>query len=204
MMETAPQRLPYDHDSTSSDGYLIECLRGGNDSAASRLFRRYGHRLRAFARLKVSAGLRQRLDADDIVQSVFLRFFTAARAGQYQVPAGEDLWDLLLVITLNKIRDEEAFHRAAKRDYRRTASKSQTSDDFSWAVIARQRGVADSLLRLSVREALERLPAESRSIVELRMEGQEVTAIAQLTAQSVRTVERTLREARNTLAEFFA
>ena len=42
----------------------------------------------------------------------------ACSQGDYDVPPGEELWGLLLVIALNKIRTEETFHRAAKRDVR--------------------------------------------------------------------------------------
>jgi hypothetical protein len=79
---------------------LVRWLQAGNETAASRLYARYVARLRSLARAKLSADLTRRVDAEDIVQSVFRRFFHAARKGSYAAPAGEDLWNLLLVITL--------------------------------------------------------------------------------------------------------
>src|SRR5436189_5093408 len=104
-----------------SDHSLLRRLRGGSEDAAAQLYRRYAHRLRALARANTSAQLARRVDAEDIVQSVFRIFFAGASQGLYDVPAGDDLWKLLLVIALNKIRAEGVFHQAAKRDIRATA-----------------------------------------------------------------------------------
>src|SRR5436305_7435191 len=104
----------------ASDDSLVRRLRAGSETAADRLYARYVARLRALARAKLSADVAGRVDPDDIVQSVFRRFFQAAQRGDYDAPAGDDLWDLLLVITLNRVRSEQAYQRAAKRDVRRT------------------------------------------------------------------------------------
>src|SRR6478609_8909557 len=107
-------------DGALSDRRLLERFQKGDREAAAVLYTRYADRLRALTRRKSSTALACRLDPDDIVQSVFRNFFHAAREGGYDVPPGEDLWKLLLVIALNKIRARGTFHRAAKRDVRRT------------------------------------------------------------------------------------
>jgi RNA polymerase sigma-70 factor (ECF subfamily) len=182
-----------------SDETLVRWLRSGNDAAASRLYSRYVHRLRALARAKLSADLSRRVDAEDIVQSVFRRFFQAARQGNYDVPGGDDLWDLLLVITVNKIRSEKSYQRAAKRDVRRTADNGR--DGFSLEQIAERDDLAVTLLRLHVEEALARFPADYRTVVELRMEGHDIRDIARRTGRSKRTVERILQESRLVLRD---
>ena len=179
-----------------SDRSLLRRLRGGSEDAATQLYRRYAHRLRALARANTSAHLARRVDAEDIVQSVFRIFFAAATQGLYDVPAGEDLWKLLLVIALNKIRAEGVFHQAAKRDVRATAELSRIDpaaepddgDDF-----------ATSFLRLVVKDTLERMPPLERQALELRMEGYEVAEIADRVGRSKRTVERCLQQARTRL-----
>ena len=177
-----------------SDSSLVRQLRSGSEAAATHLYGRYARRLRALARAKASADLNPRVDADDIIQSVFRRFFVAAQEGDYDVPAGEDLWNLLLVITLNKIRSEEAYHRAAKRDVRRTAAIP--ADESPLEAVAGHDEAADLVLRLAVKEFLERLPAEYRDVVEFRIQEYEVAEIAQLTHRSKRSVERILQESR--------
>ena len=147
------------------------------------------------ARAKLSADLAGRVDPDDIVQSVFRRFFQAARRDDYEAPGGEDLWDLLLVITVNRVRSEQAFQRARKRDVRRTTA----SGDHPLAAIADRDDSAAAALRLSVAEALDKLPPDHRRAVELRMEGHEVAEIARVLGRSKRTGERLLQEAREIL-----
>src|SRR5437762_486755 len=101
-----------------TDSSLLRRLREGNQDAATKLYLRYAERLRLLARAECSPDLARRIDADDIVQSVFASFFQGVNRGLYEVPAGEELWKLFLVIALNKIRAKGVFHRAAKRDVR--------------------------------------------------------------------------------------
>jgi DNA-directed RNA polymerase specialized sigma24 family protein len=61
--------------------------------------------------------------------------------------------------------------------------------------------MAATLLQLHVEEALGRLPAASRQVVELRMEEHGVAEIAQQTGRSKRTIERILQESRDTLKD---
>jgi RNA polymerase sigma-70 factor, ECF subfamily len=180
-----------------SDRSLLRHFRSGNGDAATELYRRYATRLRALARAQCSPLLARRLDTDDIVQSVFRVFFQGARLGNYDIPAGEDLWSLLLCLALNKIRAKANFHQAAKRDVRLTAEVDFF--DPAHEDRAEQDDHNAVFLQLVVREALERLPAPARKMVELRMEGHEVAEIAQQTGRSKRTVERILHESRNHL-----
>jgi RNA polymerase sigma-70 factor (ECF subfamily) len=185
-----------------SDRSLLRRFRIGSPEAARAIYERYAGRLRALARAKCSAQLNRRVDAEDIVQSVFRRFFQAAARGNYEVPDGEDLWDLLLVITTNRIHTEEAFHRAAKRDVRKT--DEMDFNEPHRAPRAGQEALSEAFLELSLKEVLERLALAYRRVVELRMAGYEVAEIAQLTGRSKRTVERLLQEARAQLTTLLA
>src|SRR5262245_33816112 len=78
-----------------SDRSLLRRFSSGNEAAAALMYNRYAARLRALVRSKLSSPLTRRLDPEDIVQSVFRRFFQSASQGNYDVPEGEDLWDLL-------------------------------------------------------------------------------------------------------------
>jgi RNA polymerase sigma-70 factor, ECF subfamily len=196
-MTDSPAAADRPPDGSVSDNSLVRRLRAGSETAADRLHDRYVARLRALARAKLSADMAGRVDADDIVQSVFRRFFQAAAREDYDAPAGEDLWDLLLVITLNRVRSEAAYQRAAKRDIRRTVKSG--ADDDPLAAVADRDDSAAAALRLHVAEALERLPADYQRVVELRMDGYEVAEIASSIGRAKRTVERLLQEARGVL-----
>src|SRR5437660_7554608 len=136
----------------ASDRALMQQFQQGSQEAATELYLRYANRVRALAQAKCSAELAARLDADDIVQSVFRCFFQAARRGYYDVPAGEELWRILLVIALNKIRDARAFHTAAKRDVRLTARGHDLGSNLN-----RLKGKTPNhvFLQIGVEEALQ-------------------------------------------------
>ncbi len=179
-----------------SDHSLMRRLRLGSEGAAAQIYLRYGHRLRALARAQSSRELARSIDAEEIVQSVFGSFFRGARKGLYDVPAGEELWRLFLVIALNKIRAKGAYYQAAKRAARLTLHGS--------ALMRRAAGNDDSAaftcLKLTIDETLEALPEEHRDLVLLRMEGYDVAEIAERLGRSRRTVERMLQYARKRLS----
>lgn len=184
-------------DGGPSDGSLLRNFRHGDQGAARLLYLRYAERLRALARTRCSPDLAGRVDDDDIVQSVFGSFFRRVNNGSYDVPAGEELWALFLVITVNKVRAKGAHHRAAKRDVRQTTGGEVI--DQAPDVLASE-AQAFAFLKISVDEALERLPREQERAIRLRMEEYEVAEIAQALGRSKRTVERLLQEGRARLA----
>jgi RNA polymerase sigma-70 factor (ECF subfamily) len=187
---------PRDSQTRESDHILLERFRDGEEDAATKLFLKYGTRLRAFAKAKTSDQLASRFDPEDVVQSVFRTFFRRAANGLYDVPDGDELWQLLLVIALNKIRDLAVHHRALKRDVTRT----EGGNDQSMA--AANAGVKKSsieVLKVVLEDFLESLPAKQSSVARLRMEGYQVEEIAEATKQSKRTVERVLNQLRKNL-----
>ena len=104
----------------TSDGSLLRRFQGGQHDASTELYLRYAERLHALVVAQSSKDLARRVDAEEIVQSVFRTFFRRAAHGHYSVPDGEEMWKLLLVIALNKVRAAGAYHRAAKRDVQQT------------------------------------------------------------------------------------
>lgn len=182
---------------SATDKSLLTRYRRGDDDAATELYLRYADRLRALATHQTSSLLQQRVDADDMVQSVFRTFFRRAAIGQYDIPEGDELWKLLLVIGLNKIRYAGVFHRADKRDITKTTS----AEDAQFTLTTQRGGdeVALNVLRLTIDEMLEPLPAIVREIVQLRIAGHEINDISQTTGRSKRSVERILQEFRQKL-----
>jgi RNA polymerase sigma-70 factor, ECF subfamily len=180
-----------------SDRSLLQSIRHGNQDAASVLYYRYAHRLRALVQAKRSSDLASRVDHEDIVQSVFKSFFRGVSRGSYDVPAGEELWQLFLVITLNKVRAKGVFHRAAKRDVRLTVGDDEIDGS---SIGLKSNHDAYLLLKMAVEEALDRLPAQHKLVTQLRMEGDEVAEIARKTGRSKRSVERILQECREKLS----
>jgi RNA polymerase sigma-70 factor (ECF subfamily) len=188
------QKLPIE---MRSDHSLLLQIRRGQEDAATALYLRYARRLRDLAQAQCSPGLAQQVEVEDIVQSVFRSFFRKAAIGLYDVPPGEELWKLFLVITLNKIRVKGHFHRAAKRHLSRTtggAALAQAS-----ATKAAQDEFALTELEMVIEGILESLSPIHKQVVELRIAGFDVLEIAKTVNRSKRTVERILQEFRTKL-----
>lgn len=184
----------------ASDHSLLKRIRSGNQDAANQLYVRYASRLHGLARAQMGPELTQRVDFDDIVQSVFGSFFRRVGRGYYDVPAEEELWRLFLVIALHKIRNQGEFHRAEKRDIRRT--RAGPAGELALEQRAGDDEADQAFLELVVKESLEQLPAPQKQMVELRLQGYEVAEIATQTGRAKRTVERLLQDARKRLGEF--
>ena len=94
----------------------------------------------------------------------------------------------------DKVRAHGAYHRAAKRDVRKTAA-GPAFDNAIDAHAGRDES-ALVILQLVVEEFLETLPPAHRQMVELRIEGYEVAEIAENVQRSKRSVERVLQDFR--------
>ena len=180
-----------------SDRSLLRRVQHGHGDASTELYVRYAERLIALVKAQSSGDLARRVEPEDIVQSVFRTFFRRVSLGQYDVPDGEEMWKLLLVIALNKVRATGSFHRAAKRDVRRTSG----GESFDRAIEseAGQDDLALRCLRMTIEDLLRDLPEAHRRMIELRIEGHEVNEIAATVQRSKRSVERELQNFRTRL-----
>lgn len=182
----------------ATDHTLLRRFQAGQQDAATALYVRYANRLQALAKKQTSQSLSPRFDPEDVVQSVFRTFFRRASEGCYEVPVGEELWQLFLVLALNKIRKLASFHRADKRDAGRTIATESSSD--LPAGISGEDANAYETMRMVVGELMSKLPPTQDKIIQLRIEGHEISEIAQLTKRSKRTVERILQQFRQQLS----
>jgi RNA polymerase sigma-70 factor (ECF subfamily) len=180
--------------STPSDHSLLRRFRAGQPDAATALYLRYADRLYNLAQSQCGCDLAARVDPEDIVQSVFRTFFRRVVSGDYDVPEGEELWKLFLVIALNKVRSTGEYHRAAKRDVRLT--KSGVAYDEAVQNTHARDDVALETLQLVIQDIVQTLPMSQRAIIELRIEGYGVEEIAKSTGRAKRSVERALQEFR--------
>jgi RNA polymerase sigma-70 factor (ECF subfamily) len=195
--EMTAQPPPPDSPHEMTDHSLLQKLKDGHQSAATALYHRYAGHLRALTARQSSAALSARMDVEDIVQSVFRTFFRRVNIDHYEVPRGEDLWKLFLVIALNKIRNAATHHTAAKRDVRQTIHLDNATDGL--ATTSTPSDVDLTALRMVIDDAIATLPETSRQIVRLRIEGHEVAEIAARASRSKRSVERVLQQFRDQL-----
>jgi RNA polymerase sigma factor (sigma-70 family) len=182
-----------------SDHTLVRYVREGDPSAAQTLFQRYAQRLRAIVASRCRPEFASRFDPEDVVQSVFRILYQGIQSRDYDVPKGGELWSLLSVLALNKLRDQVAHHRAAKRSVYRTTDCSETPLEQQLC----SEDETENMLQLIVQEFLDGLPASDRDVIALRMTGHTITQIAERTGRPLRSVERVLHKVRDGLMAVF-
>jgi RNA polymerase sigma factor (sigma-70 family) len=181
----------------SSDAEEVRQTGNGRGEAFALLYRQYASRLRAVVWSQTSRALAPRFDPEDVVQDVFSVLFVEVVAGRCRIPEGQDAWALLVVVALNRIRALANWHRAARRDIRRTLG-GNLSERLIRSVAAPEDWPLVEL-RLLTGEILDRLPPAQRRVVELRIDGDDVATIATKVRRSTRTVERFLHQFRSRL-----
>jgi len=180
-----------------SDGSLVRRFRAGDEDAATNLYKRYAERLHRLAQRNTALDLNRRFDAEDVVQSVFRTFFRRVQTGCYDLPAGDELWRLLLVISLNKIRTLAVHHRAQKRDVGATIAPD--SELLSQLADKNADNLALASLKMVIGDVLSDLPEVQQEMIVRRIDGCQVEEIAAETGRSKRTVERVLQDFRERL-----
>ncbi|MFL5341596.1 MAG: RNA polymerase sigma factor [Gemmataceae bacterium] len=179
-----------------TDHLLLQQCRTGDQDAARALYRRYAGRLRALVVAQCGSELQARFDPDDIVQSVFRTFFQGVKESGYDVPEDQELWGLLFVMALHKVRNQASYHRAAKRDVGVTLG----GESLAGQVFASDESSL-RFLEMLIDDELRDYPPVNRQVVRMRIEGYDVPEIVRTTGRSRRTVERVLQEFRKQLSD---
>jgi len=176
---------------------LLRRLRDGDPHAAEAVFNRYARELVRVAEGHLSRKLAGRVDGEDVVQSVFRTFFRRSAAGEFAIDASDQLWRLLLTITLRKARAKGRFHTAGVRD----AGAEAGGEAGLFEAAARDPGPEDAAALVDQIEVLLRdLPPVYAEVLGLRLEGHTVSDIAPRLGVSRRTVHRALNLLQDRLA----
>jgi DNA-directed RNA polymerase specialized sigma24 family protein len=177
------------------------------DVAARLVWGRYFQELLVLARNHLSARIRCREDEEDILQSMYKSFCIRQRRGDFDLANRDELWNLLVQITLRKTRNAANRHRQGRRDIRR--------EEAELAEVRADKGQNDSETILDqidsdgptpaeaalLNEALERRfqmlkdPALLQ-IAQWKLEGYTNPEIAERLECTLRTVERKLERIR--------
>ena len=182
---------------------LLARFHSGEESAAEQIFHRYAERLVLLARSRLSSRLAGKTDPEDVALSAWRSFFVGAKQGQFTLNAPGDLWRLLVSITLHKLYRQARHHAAARRSIGREQSLHQTAEEL--LSFANQDPSAEEALALAeeVEAIMAKLDVAGRRVLELRLQGEQIAAIAQLTRRSERTVRRILAQIRGLVAARF-
>jgi RNA polymerase sigma-70 factor (ECF subfamily) len=180
---------------------LLARLRAGDNEAATQVFNRFAHRLIGLARVRLDQRLRQKVDPEEVVQSVYKSFFIRFAEGQFDLRTWDNLWALLTVLTVRKCGHRIEYFHAARRDVRgevtpRPADESRSS----WEAIAREpTPVEAALLTELVDQLMNALEPRHREIVALTLQGHGPPEVSAQVGCSERTVKRVLERVRDWL-----
>jgi RNA polymerase sigma-70 factor (ECF subfamily) len=165
---------------SDGDRTLLQLFRQGSQAAAQELYERYVDRLIPLARNRLSGRLARRVDAQDVVQSVFRTFFARARNDRFSIEGPDDVYKLLCGITLRKALRQVAYHTAAKRDvHRESVVTPYQLPEAGQKVDPTPSPLAVNAFIEQLEDFVEQLRPEQRQILELRLEGYGPREIAQ-------------------------
>jgi RNA polymerase sigma-70 factor, ECF subfamily len=159
-------------------------------------FERFSRRLIGLARIHLDARLQQKVDPEDVVQSVYKSFFLRYGVGALAAEGFEGLWGLLTLITIRKCADRARYHEADCRNLGREARAPGNSDSTAaWLQAVGREPTPDEAVVLAetVEELLGRLRGDERTIVELSLQGYSTQEISEQMGRAERSVRR-LRE----------
>ena len=183
----------------SFDG-VPERLRRGEEEATADIMDRYTRRLVGLARQRIDQKVARRVDADDIVQSVYKSFFLRQQAGQFELESWESLWALLARITVRKCGHQAEAQRAARRDVRREVAVSQLAGDetSSWDPPNRDPTPEEVvMLDETLTTLMSEFDSEKREMLVLLLQGhtaQEVSHQVGRTERSIYRLKERVRE----------
>jgi DNA-directed RNA polymerase specialized sigma24 family protein len=174
------------------------------EAAARLVWGRYFRELLSLARNHLSARIRGREDEEDVLQSMYKSFCIRQWRGDFDLANRDQLWDLLVQITLRKACNTATHHLQGKRDVRReNAPAAVRCDEDSKATILDRidsDGPTPAEAAL-MNEALERRfqtlkDPGLRQIALWKLEGYTNAEIAAQLRCTVRTVERKVERIR--------
>jgi DNA-directed RNA polymerase specialized sigma24 family protein len=189
-------------DDSSSVTTWLRQLKAGENEAASQLWEAYFGRLVRLARRKLAAMPRRASDEEDVALAAFNSFCGGVRQGRFpRLNDRDDLWQVLVMITVRKAADEREFHRRQKRGGGRVRGesvfleRSASGNGGGLSQIAGRDPTPEFAAEVAERlgQLLQALDNESlRSTALLKMEGWSNEEIAQRIGCGLRTVERKL------------
>jgi RNA polymerase sigma-70 factor (ECF subfamily) len=172
-------------------------LQIGDDEAAQRVFERFGQRLIALARSRLDGRVRQKVDPEDVIQSVWKSFFLRQAQGQFDLRDWDSLWTILTLITVRKCGRWREHFQAGMRDV--------AVEVRAWEVLDREPSPEEAaVLTETVEQVMRGLEGPQRDVVLLSLQGHTVAEVSTAVGRTRRTVQRVLREVRQRLEQLRA
>lgn len=118
--------------SKGSVSFWLGQLKGGDHEAARHLWQRYFQSLVRLAKKQIADGLGRSFDEEDVALSAFDSFVRGVNKKKFpQLDDRNDLWRLLLVITLRKAADQATRETRQKRGGGKVLGETELSGENS-------------------------------------------------------------------------
>jgi RNA polymerase sigma factor (sigma-70 family) len=182
---------------------LMARLRAGQNDAATQVVNRFAGHLVALARKHLDPRVLQKVDPEDVLQSVFRSFFVRYPSGQFGgFESWDNLWAILAVITMRKCGRRMDYFHAACRDIRREVTGQAAPDESTRDVGARDDEPTPSeaaMLTETVERLMRSLEGRHREILALSLQGYPPPDISGRLGCTERTVYRVLERVKQWL-----
>ena len=159
----------------------LQRLHSGEADAAKEIWNRYYPRVVRLAALQLIKSDDRSIDEEDVAQSTFRTVYLAVMNGKYpDIEDRRDLWRLLLVSTLNRVRRHHRDSHTLKRSVNELVTQDQSRRRLIMEISGpeAQAEMADLIETLFRRLDQEDPTGELRQIALLKLEEHSASAIA--------------------------
>lgn len=174
---------------------LVQRASEGVSDAEERIHREFVDRLVRLASQRINQRFQSKIDPEEIVQSVFMSFFQRNATGSFQFENWNDLWCLLVKITVRKCSTRVSGFMTAKRDIsveRPTTTRPEGSSIDLRDSEPTPQEVA--IFNESIDQLFDLLSPLQQEIVTLRLQGCSKVEISQKIGRTERTIYRSLNQ----------
>jgi DNA-directed RNA polymerase specialized sigma24 family protein len=177
----------------------ISALKEGDQAAAQGLWEAYFRRLVGLARARLRDAPRRIADEEDVALSAFDSFFRGARAGRFpRLDDRNDLWQILVLITVRKAIDLRNYEGRPSRGSGKARSLSELTGEGLEAIVGDEpTPELAAQLTEEYQRLMERLDDPTlRGVATCKLEGYTDEETAARLGCVTRTVERKLARIR--------
>lgn len=177
---------------------LVSNFKAGSESAAQELFDRYCERLMRLAKRRIGQRMVSRVDPEDVLQSAFRTFFNRVRNDEFSFHEEDDLFKLLVRLTVHKTLRQIAFHRAGKRNPELEAAQGSDAQDMLQQISADEPSPEAAVALVDEFDRfMAQLPPLDRQVLSLKLQGYSTVEIAEQIGSYDRKIRRILERIQN-------
>jgi len=174
---------------------LVQRAGQGSSDAEAEIHRAFVDRLVRLASQRINQRFQAKIDPEEVVQSVFVSFFQRNAAGAFQFDDWNDLWCLLVKITVRKCSTRVSGFMTAKRDVSVERSPKSKTDGSSMVLRSPDPNPQEiAIFNESLDQLFDLLTPLQQEIVTLRLQGCSKVEISQKIGRTERTIYRSLNQ----------